>query len=166
MVFFVEKMTKFVASFTDITCYIIFVINWLPQYKPERNRLAVGQSFYYKIPQSCKQKFKLPVFYISVSGGSEPNCTVDNDVPIISDFICPFSVNNQQINTLHIKACDSDPFEPNEDYLGLALWNHKIHGMTYDLGIKKIRAAQLVIKKTRNVLDLSTKSPHVNLFKV
>ena len=88
------------------------------------------------------------------------------DVPITSDFICPFSVNDQQINTLHIKACDSDPFEPNEDYLGLALWNHKIHGMTYDLGSKKIRAAQLVIKKTRNVLDLSTKSPHAKLFQV
>ena len=84
----------------------------------------------------------------------------------MSDFICPFTVNDQQINTLQIKACDSDPFEPNEEYLGLALWNHKIHGMTYDLDIKKIRPAQLVIKKTRNVLDFSTKSPHANLFQV
>ena len=106
------------------------------------------------------------IFYISASGETEPNCTMDNDVPIISDFVCPFTVNDQQINTLHIKACDSDPFEPNEDYLGLALWNHKIDGMTYDLGIKKIRAAQLVIKKTRNVLEFSTKSPHANLFQV
>ena len=111
-------------------------------------------------------KILTSVFYISASGGSEPNCTIDNNIPITSDFICPFTVNDQQINTLQIKACDSDPFEPNEEYLGLVLLNHKIHGMTYDLGIKKIRAAQLVIKKTRNVLDLSTKSPHVNLFKV
>ena len=91
---------------------------------------------------------------------------MDYDVPIESDFICPFTVNNQEINTLHIKACDSDPFEPNQDYIGLALWNHKIYGMTFDMGIKKIRAAQLVIKKAKNVLELSTKSPHANLFQV
>ena len=112
-------------------------------------RLYISDSFYYV--------HQLSFEYIIINM---------NDIPIISDFICPFTVNDQQINTLHIKACDSDPFEPNEDYLGLALWNHKIDGMTYDLGIQKIRAAQLVIKKTRNVLDLSTKSPHAILFQV
>ena len=84
----------------------------------------------------------------------------------VSDFVCPFYVNNQEITNLHISACDSDPFEINEDYIGLVLWPHKSHGIKYNLGIKPIRAGQIIVKKESNVLDISGKTSHENLFQV
>ena len=102
-------------------------------------------------------------FFISVNA-FDPECSSDNLQT--SDLLCPFYVNNKEITHLHISACDSDPFYTNEDYTGFVLLPHKIHGMKYNLGIKQIRAGQIIVKKTSTIFGKPGKTPHQSAFQV
>ena len=62
-------------------------------------------------------------------------------------------MNDDQINTLHISACDSDPFEQSQNYEGLVFWHHKKYGQRYNLGNKTIRSGQIIIKKTKHLIQ-------------
>ena len=104
-----------------------------------------------------------PSFFISVNA-FDPECSSDNLQT--SDLLCPFYINNKEITHLHISACDSDPFYKNEDYTGFVLLPHKIHGMKYDLGIKQIRAGQIIVKKTSTIFSKPGKTPHQSAFQV
>ena len=80
-------------------------------------------------------------------------------------------MNDDQINTLHISACDSDTFEKNQNYEGLVLWHHKKYGQRYDLANKTVWAGQIIIKKTKRLNQFpgittnEAKKFHVSFFK-